>query len=309
MTESCYEKILALETTPEALEATVDYLSGLIKPFLSTLEPVLICFPDEGPKSLGGIFKEAVLRCEAMPVFWGPNYRWKELLRLAFDTHANTVIGHPRVVLGLMKLAKATATPLYIYDVIICGDPFARWMINGFKRGLDCRVWGCYAVESGPIVAGFSCEQEAGIHIREDVFDPIVVLDKDHSVPFNRGRLFFASKKNPELIYDPEQFALVQHQPCFCGSDAPRVVETRSVQQGSDSRQYMEEEILSWSSVLDYRTELTESGTALELVVFPDELIPKLPTFAKQTVRTWNPKEDVPFFIQDRYLKIPEKHS
>lgn len=303
-----YEKILALETTPEALEATVGYLSRLMKPFLQTLEPVLICFPDEGPASLGGIFKEAVIRCDAAPVFWGPDYRWKELLRIGFDTHANTVVGHPLVVLGLMKLAKATATPLYVYDVIACGDPFSRWMVDGLKKGLDCKIWGCYAVQSGPVIAGFSCEQEAGIHIREDVFIPDVQYQAGEELygP-KRGRLSFASSKNPEIIYDPQEIAVVHHQPCSCGCDAPRVVETNSARQDNLSRMLLEEKFLTWSSVLDYRAEYTESGAALELVVFPGESIPKLPTFAKQTVRCWNPDEDVPFCMRKYVSKIPEK--
>ena len=155
-----YQKLLELETTPEALEATITYLSNQIRPFLQVLEPVLICFPDEGSASLGGIFKEAVLRCDAKPVFWGPDYRWKELLRIAFDTHANTIIGPPQVVLGLMKLAQATATPLYAYDVIIAGDPFAPWMIDGMKKGFDCHVWGCCAIKGSAVIGGFSCAQE-----------------------------------------------------------------------------------------------------------------------------------------------------
>ena len=135
--QDVYQKILELETTPEALEATVSYISEKMKPFLSTLEPVLICFPDEGPASIGGLFKEAVLRCEAKPVFWESDYRWKELLRIAFETHGNTIIGHPLVLLGLMKLARATATPLYIYDLIACGDPFSHWMVDDLKQGFD----------------------------------------------------------------------------------------------------------------------------------------------------------------------------
>lgn len=301
-----FEKILELETTPEALEASIDYLSRLIKPFLSTLEPVLICFPEEGPASLGALFKEAVLRCEAAPVFWGPTYTWMELLRLAFDTHANTVIGPPSAVLGLMKLANATGTPLYVYDVIVSGDPFPRWMVNGLKKGLDCRVWGCYAVHSSPLVAGFSCEQEAGIHIREDVFMPILHTDKKFGI--NRGRLYFASSKNPDIIYDPEQFALVQHQPCSCGCDTQRVVETRSVKQGSMSKETLEETLLSWSSVLDYRATETESGMNLEIIAFPGELLPKFPTCAKLSVSYWNPQRDIPFYLQGQYLKIHENN-
>lgn len=296
--KDAYQKLLELETTKEALEATVTYLSGRIKPFLQVLEPVLICFPDDGPASLGGIFKAAVLRCEAKPVFWGPDYRWKELLRIAFDTHANTIIGPPQVVLGLMKLARATATPLNAYDVIVAGDPFASWMIEGMKKGYDCNVWGCYAVHSGPVIGGFSCNQEAGIHIREDVFQPQVQRDGGENAVHDRGRLSLISAKDPELSFDPEVKVLMHHQPCCCGCDEPRVVDVKSTKKRTILREQLEADFLSWSSVLDYRVEYTESGAALELVVFPGEAIPQLPSFAKQTVRLWNPAEDIPFYLQ-----------
>lgn len=304
--KDAYQKILELETTPEALEATISYLSGKMKPFLQTLEPVLICFPDEGPASLGGVFKEAVLRCEAKPVFWGPDYRWKELLRIAFRTHANTVVGYPQVVLGLMKLARATATPLYIYDVIVCGDPFSPWVVNDLKKGLDCRVWGCYAVRSGPVIAGFSCEQEAGVHIREDVFLPDLNQSESDGNPKKRGRLYFSSAKNPAFRYDPEQFALVYHHGCSCGCDEPRVAEANSLAEESHSKTLLESKLLTWSSVLDYYAEKTESGMSLELVVFPGESLPKVPSTAKLNVRAWDPG-DVPFCMKQYSSKIPEK--
>lgn len=309
MTQDSYQIILELETTPEALEATVQYLAKRMKPFLQTLEPVLVCFPDDGPSSLGGVFKEAVLRCDATPVFWGPDYRWKALLHTAFETHANTVVGHPLVILGLMKLARATATPLYVYDVILCGDPFSHWMLDDLKIGLDCKLWGCYAVRSGPVVAGFSCEQEAGIHIRTDVFHP-VVPEHDGNEWFcsKRGRLYFASAKNPEIIFDPEELSLVHYQPCSCGCDEPRVVETSSTRQDNRSRELLEDKFLAWSSVLDYRTEKTESGMALELVVFPGESLPKVPSVAKLKVRPWNPEEDIPFCMRQYAVKITEKY-
>ena len=302
-----YQKLLELETTPEALEATVCYLADRIKPFLSTLEPVLICYPDEGPASLGGVFKEAVLRCEAKPVFWGPDYRWRELLRLAFDTHANTIVGPPLVVLGLMKLARATATPLYVYDVIAAGDPFASWIVEGLKKGFDCNAWGCYAVRSGPVIGGFSCAQEVGIHIREDVFKPCLYHKEGEEFGRNRGRLYFESVKNSQLTYDPEVTVLIHHQPCCCGCDEPRVVDVRSTRKDDLLREHLDSQLLTWSSVLDYHVEYTESGAALELVVFPGEAIPQLPSFAKLNVRLWNPGEDIPFCMRKFAEKIPEK--
>lgn len=308
MKKDTYQRLYELETTPQALEATVQYLAARMKPFLSTLEPVLICYPDEGSASLGGVFKEAVLRCDAKPVFWGPDYRWKELLRIAFDTHANTVVGHPLVILGLMKLARATATPLYIYDVILCGDPFSHWMVDDVKKGLDCRLWGCYAVESGPVVAGFSCRQEAGIHIREDVFRPLVP-EEPTKVWYGskRGKLYFSSAKDPELIYDPIETALVHYQPCSCGCDEPRVIETKSRNQDKLAQELLEDSFLAWSSVLDYHAEQTESGMALELVVFPGESLPRVPSAARLNVRPWNPESDIPFCMRHYAVKIPEK--
>ncbi len=303
-----YQQLFELETTDDALEATVEYLTRLIKPFLQTLEPVLICYPDDDPKSLGGIFKEAVLRCEATPVFWGPKLRWMDLLRIAFDTHANTLIGHPQIVLGLMKLANFTQTPLYIYDVIAAGDPFPRWIVNGLKNGFDCNVWGCYALNSGPVIAGFSCAQEAGIHIREDVFRLCLQSDSDNPAAPNCGNLYFASSKNPELVYDPQQYARLQYQPCSCGCDSVRVVENRSLRGDSLSEEKLQEQLLTWSSVLDYRATYTESGLNLDLVVFPGKSLPKIPTCARLTVRNWNPEADVPFMIEDSCMKIPEKH-
>lgn len=302
-----YQAILTMETTKDSLETTVCYLAERMKPFLSTLEPVLICFPDEGPESLGGIFKEAALRCKAKPVIWGPDYCWKELLRIAFDTHASTVVGYPQVILGLMKLARATSTPLYFYDVIVCGDPFPGWIVDDLKAGLDCRVWGCYAVQSGPVIAGFSCEQEIGVHIRRDVFQLQLVSSEDEDENgTNRGRLFFSSAKEPELIYDPEQQVVLQLQRCTCGCDEPKVVEANTLREDKLFRELLEGRILAWSSVLDYRAERTESGVSLEVVVFPGESLPKMPSVARLMVRPWN-INDTPFCMQKYVSKISEK--
>lgn len=305
--QDTYERLFALETTPEALEATVNYLTARMKPFLRILEPVLICFPDEGPLSLGGVFKEAVLRCDAKPVIWGPDYRWIDLLRLAFHTHANTIIAHPLVALGLMKLSRATATPLFVYDVIVAGDPFAPWMVEGMKKGFDCNIWGCYAVRSGPVIGGFSCAQEVGIHIREDVFLPRLCSENHETDPSDHGALHLVSAKDPSVVYDPKQNARLHYQFCCCGCEEPRTVDVKAVDENDLLRERLEGELLTWSSVLDYQVEYTESGTALELVVFPGESLPKVPSVARLCVRPWNPEKDIPFCMMPFVSKIPEK--
>ena len=66
-------------------------------------------------------------------------------------------------------------------------------------------------------------------------------------------------------------------------------------------------DLMSWTSILDCRLTRGEYGLEMEIVTFPGEKLPKLPSCAKLIVRSWNPQEDIPFFIQDTYLKIPEK--
>lgn len=297
-----FEELYRLETTPEALEETSQYIANKLKPFLQILEPVLVCYPDRGPKSLGAVFKRAVELCGAVAIEWGPDFRWQELLRLAFDSHANTVIAHPLIALGLVKLAQHTHTPLYIYDVVFSGYSYAGWMVESVKRGLDCRVWGCYAEKYTPIVAGFTCDKEAGLHIRDDVFDLLVLDDQGKRIPFpQRGRIFFASKRNPDVIYDVEESAIVHYQPCSCGSDSPRILENKRAADCNDAK-FLDEKILDWASVLDFRATNTDNGLKLELVVFPDEVLPELPNCAQLTVRTWDPETDIPFFVQENYL-------
>ena len=309
MQNDSYARLYEIETSPEAIAATRQFLSERLRAFMYKEEPVLICFPDQGPESFGGIVGDAVRQCGGVPVFWGPDYRWKTLLRQAFNTHAHTVVAHPLVILGLMKVARITSTPLYIHNVVLGGYPYARWMLDGVKKGLDCRIWGCYSVRSGPAVIGFTCDQEAGIHVRDDRFEAVVVDAEGEVLPDpNRGRLFFISRDDPNLVYDPEETSVLHHQPCSCGSDAPRIVETVYVGADNPAKTLLEERFLAWSSILDYRANETESGLDLELVVFPGQPLPQIPSCAKLTIRNWDPDTDVPFYIQEHFLDVPEKY-
>lgn len=307
MNAAVYEKLYQIESAPAALEKTVSYIAGGLRNFLHTNEQVLICYPNTGPGSFGGLLENAVRACDCIPVFWGPDFRWKTLLRQAFSMHVAVIFGPPLVVLGLMKLAKVTATPLYIHDALLGGYPYADWMLQGIKKGLDCRIWGCYSVGPGPVVAGFSCDREAGIHLRDDLFDVTIVDDAGEKLPDpQRGHLLLSYKGDPGLVFDTEESAKVLHQPCSCGCDAPRILETHYVGDEDPAKKILEERFLAWSSILDYRVENTESGIALDLVVFPGEPLPKIPNCAKLTVRHWEPETDVPFCMKG-LQKLAEK--
>ena len=298
-------RLEALETTPEALERTREYLRARLERILRPNEIVLICFPDEGPASMGGLLAQVLRDCRCKPEFWGPDYRWKGLLRQAFLDTVEAVFGPPLVVLGLMKMARITATPLNIYNAFLAGYPYTSWMTEGIKRGLDCRIWGCYWIGRGPVIAGFTCDKEAGIHIREDIFradirDPEGRLMEDAQ----RGYLTLRYKGAEDLVFDAQETAKIWHQPCSCGCDDPRIVETLYVGREDPGRLLLEERFLAWASILDYRVRQTATGTELELVVFPGAALPRLTSCARLTVRSWDPERDMPFCMEKFREKV-----
>ena len=305
-----YRKLYELETTPEAVDDTCRYLEERFRKFLKKNEPVLICFPDDGPESLGSILSRAVRACEAEPIYWGPDYRWKNLLWKAFQSKAETIIASPWVILGLMKLSKFTKTPLYASDVVLGGYPYAKWMVEDVEKGMDCRVWGCYAIRSGPVIAGFTCNQGAGIHIRDEIMEAQIVDEEGNVLrDSKRGKFLMVSRKDENLIYDPEETSILLHQACSCGSNSPRIVDVIYTGEEDYSAHKLENMLLPWASVLEFRSQITESGLDLELVVFPGMPLPELPNCAKLTVRAWDPNVDIPMSIQDTFLKKLEKNQ
>ena len=277
----------ALASTPEALEASAAYIASHLRLFLRPRCKVLICFPAKVQTDLGSIFVRAVRLADAYPLVWGPDYRWKTLLRQAFSERAEAVIGPPLVILGLAKLAKATATPLYIRNTVTAGCPCEDWMLDGIIRGLDCGTWGCFGPGTGPIVSGFSCGRSRGVHIREDVYD-VAVEGED-------GTISVSPKSAPELCLPISDHGRMVADRCPCGRCNTRLMDIAPAARLGADLDELQQELHSWTSILDVRLERGESGLEMELVVFPGQKLPKLPTCAKRLIRAWKPDEDEPF--------------
>ncbi len=57
-------------------------------------------------------------------------------------------------------------------------------------------------------------------------------------------------------------------------------------------------ELRRWTTILDFRLNRGTGGLALEMIVFPGEKLPKLPTLAKLVIREWDPDQDEPFAVE-----------
>lgn len=284
------------ETDAEA-QASAAYISGHLRSYLKKGERVLICFATDRKGGLGWIMEQAVLQCGGIPVVWGPDYRWKTVLQQAFYSHASLIIGPPLVVLGLCKLKKHTGLPLYIRHAVTAGYPCLDWMVEGIEKGLDCTTSGCFGFGETGIIAGYSCDDSLGVHLRPDTYG-IELLDRqgNPAAQGDIGEIYIYRKDNPSLRIPLGERARLVTEKCSCGRETDRLVDFFPGWDTDDDLADLGQKLQSWTSVLDCTVKRGEYGLELELVVFAGEKLPKLPSAAKLIVRPWDPKHDTPFF-------------
>lgn len=296
MDQAVFRQIVARSMEPQHMENSITYLVEHLARFLKRGEKVLICFAEQKEGSISSFFEQAVLRCGAVPVIWGPDHRWKTLLQQAFYSRATTIIGAPLIVLGLSKLKKYNGIPLYIRRTITAGYPCLDWMIDGIIRGLDCSTGGCFGLGTTGAVAGFSCENVRGVHLREDVYGVDIVDENGAPVLDGEvGEMVLYPKEHPDLRLPLGENARIDRTPCPCGCTAPRLMDMRPGKREDPDLFELGQQLQSWTSVLDCRLNKGEYGLELEMIVFAGEKLPKLPSAAKQVIRPWDPKHDEPF--------------
>lgn len=296
MDRTIYHQIVKYGRTPREQERSIAYLAEHLSHFLRKGERVFICFLEHEEGNLSWLMEKAVLRCEAVPVIWGPDHRWKTLLQQAFVNKVTAIIGSPLVLLGLSKLRRQSGTPLAIRRVITAGYPCPDWMIDGIVRGLDCEVGGCFTLGTSGVVAGFACGHSWGVHIREEAYGVDVVDETGASVPAGEsGELILYPKCDPSLRWNIKDCGRLETSPCRCGSKSDRLMDMASGKQSDPVLVELGQMLQSWTSVLDCRLARGESGLEIEIVCFQGEKLPKLPTAAKLVVRSWDPQTDEPF--------------
>lgn len=304
MDHPAYWEMVARNREGKRLENGILYLAQQLGRFLKRGEKVLICFHEHNAGDLGWCMEQAVLRCGAVPVIWGPDHRWKTLLQQAFYSRANTIIGPPLVILGLSKLKNHNGIPLYIRRAVMAGYPCPDWMIDGIVKGLDCTTVGCFGMGTTGVVAGFSCGQSWGVHLRQDAYGVDIVDDNGQpAADGEMGEMVLYPIDRPDLRLPLGENGRIDRTLCPCGCTAPRLMDLQARNTADPDLANLGQYLQSWTSVLDCRLRRGEYGLELELVVFAGEKLPKLPTAAKQVIRRWDPKHDEPF----RYVP-PERN-
>ena len=307
MTQPNYLKIAELAERPEAEDKSVAYLQENMSRFLKRNERVLILFPRKDNAACR-ILDRSITGCGCVPVWMGEDERWMTLLKTAFTTKCSCVVGPPLTLLGLSKLANQMQTPLRVKNVMMAGYPTKPWIVEGVRKNLDCMAWGCFDPGEGAVISGFTCKQLDGVHIRADEYTVEIEDGSGRTLPDGEeGLVVLYPNEDPQLRFTVGDKGRLDTKPCSCGNSEPKLIDLDTVKTDNEELSNLGESLLYWSSVLDCRMEKTECGMELELVVFPGEKLPKLPTMAKQVIRPFDPEKDVPFahlnVLKNRYIR------
>ena len=292
--------------TPEMLEQSVDYLAENMSKFLHPGDKLMVCFDKQEPHHIGELLTLAAEKI-GVTVLLPADLRWKTMLKLAFSSRATAISAPPFVVLGLTKLAKYTKTPLYFHNVITVGYRCSNWIIEGIQKGLDCQVWGCYGPGSGPLISGFSCNKEAVIHLRDELFDFEIIDSSGKVLPDGEsGYVVITPKNHPQLRYHTAECAKMRHTPCACGCTSALLMDMYSGEDVDEYEEQLGRALMLWTSILDCRFRPGRYGMEIELVIFPGEKLPPLPECGGRVVRNWNPEQDKPYWFEPKWRKTQE---
>ena len=290
-----YHELKSRMRQPEQVEATIVFLTEKIGAFLKKRERVLICLPDT-PGETGWVIARAVERCEGIPVFLGEDRRWKTLIRTAFSSRCSTIVAKPLIVLGLSKLAKGMGVPLFIRNAILTGYPCRPWMREGMQSGLDCRTYGCF--DPMGLIAGFLSHGEKTLYLRNDLFDGCTLDDNGNVLADgDLGEIALSWAGEAELRLPIDYHGRITHKKTADGKQAVALTEVTLGRQVEPDIAQLSAHLHRWTSILDCRVTRGDYGLELEIVTFPGEKLPKLPSCAKQVVRPWNPETEIPFSV------------
>lgn len=294
--DSMRSAITEMMNQPEQVEASIAFVTEKIGTFLKKREHVLICLPDT-PGGVGWIISQAVERCGGIPVWLGSDMRWKNMIRTAFSSRCGTIVAQPLILLGLSKLAKNMGVPLFIRNAILTGYPCMPWMREGMQRGLDCRTYGCF--EPFGVVSGFISHGERTLYLRKDLFDGYTQDESGSRLPDGEiGEVVLSWAADPELRVPIAYQGRITHFPKKGGPSDVALTELTVGKNVEPDIAMLSGHLHRWTSILDCRVIRGDYGLELEVVTFPGEKLPKLPSCAKQIVRPWNPETEIPFSLE-----------
>ena len=178
----------------------------------------------------------------------------------------------------------------------MAGYPTTSWLVEGVRKGLDCMAWGCFDPGDGAAICGFTCQQLDGVHIREEEYTVEIVGEDGSVLPDGEeGNVILYPKADPSIRFAVGDRGRLDTVQCTCGCRAPKLVDIDVLKFDNEDMADLGESLHYWSSVLDCRVQRTPHGMELEMVVFPGEKLPQLPSVAKQVIRPFNPEQDAPF--------------
>lgn len=119
---------------------------------------------------------------------------------------------------------------------------------------------------------------------------------KEPAAPGEVGEMVLYPKAAPQLRLPTSEFARLEETPCRCGCAAPRIMDFEPEIFREPDILALGQELQKWTSVLDCRIRRGECGLEIDIVAFPGEKLPKLPSAARLNIQYVDLEKDEPFW-------------
>ena len=253
------------------LETTIDFFTHGMSAFVDKGDTVFIMLPGQTPDSTGDLLARALARFGAGAEIYGLVSDPADALDMAIDCDARFLVGFPVQVLAMARLDEYQSLGLDVSGVLLCSDYIPQAAVNDIGRIWDCRVFSHYGTVETGLGGAVECLAVAGAHIR--AADLVMEILDDSGNPLPQGEwgeitvTTLTRMAMPLIRYRTGDIGRIIPGPCPCGSAIPRLDKVRGRMSGrlnlpGFSRPAMaelDENLLSLSSVLDFKADLVDN--------------------------------------------------
>ncbi len=283
---------------------TVEFFAAGLSELIFPGDVCLICMPFSGADGLGDLIARAVESLGASPLPAGADGSYAGLRRSIESGGANTFVGMPVPLLGLMRLYG----PLSLRRALVSGDACPGAVLEGIEAVLGTRLFPHYGSREMGLGGAVTCAAHQGMHLRENHIIAEIIGPGGAPLPDGEwGELTVTTvglEAMPLIRYRTGDRARILPGPCPCGGVTRRLDAVSRLD--SDGMAALDDALFRDPELIDFSAALTGGGLAITAVTRsgrPPRQSAPIPGAAPVSVSARRPEEgDGPLYSGKRYI-------
>ena len=269
--------------TGEDLNLTIDFFVHGMSCLISESDRVMVLLPGNSYGSIGDLLKKALEKMNIECFVPGVVINTEDTAKEIIEKNITCLVGIPIQVLNLSRMENEVFKSR-IKTVLLSTDYVPEIVIRELTNQCACRVFTHYGMTEMGYGGGVECEALNGYHLREaDLYFEIVDPVSGLNVPDGQfGEVVFTSfarQAMPLIRYRTGDIAAFSSESCECGTFLKTMKRVRGRIDNKIKiceNEYLtlaelDELILSFREVLDYRVCLLDSNNLSVAIVTENE--------------------------------------